>query len=164
MKVKEAKARELLVAMGVKTAAKCPLPRLQMKLNSLRSWTDDADDPGDDRLAALRDSLTRALEDGEVITVTPEGAKESPDDQSRKRVGILDSELEFLKGSSEKRPVSTEELINRLAERFPDRNRDGMLSTVKQLKYDMARRGVMIKRNEKGFWIAGKIKRAVPTA
>lgn len=74
--------------------------------------------------------------------------------------GVIASIIEFLEAASEEKPLSKDKIVERLAKRFPDRDPESMSKTVavqvpNRLKSD---KGLNIKKNDRGYWIAGKKK------
>jgi hypothetical protein len=70
--------------------------------------------------------------------------------------GVIASVLEFLTEASAKAPVTKEDLVNRLAKRFPDRPKESMAKTVNvQVPGRLSReQGVnVVKAEDGGFYI-----------
>jgi hypothetical protein len=69
--------------------------------------------------------------------------------------GVIATIIEILKTTSAKKPLSKDEIVQRLAKKFPDREESSMASTVltqcggKLKKY----KDVDVKKNEKGYYL-----------
>lgn len=75
--------------------------------------------------------------------------------------GVIASIVEFLEAATEDKPVSKDKMADKLAKRFPDRDRESMLRTINvqvpgRIKSD---KGLNVEKNDKGFWISGKVKK-----
>jgi hypothetical protein len=71
------------------------------------------------------------------------------------KVGVIDLIISRLKKASERKPVGKRDLLEDLKEKFPDRAAEGMMSTIHtQVPSTLRKRGLDVRRNEKGFWIA----------
>ncbi len=73
---------------------------------------------------------------------------------ARKRPGVCDFVMRVLERASEKKPLTKEQVFEKLKDKFPHRNHDSMKNTVKRLKnwipyYFDAK----IHQNEGGFWL-----------
>lgn len=69
--------------------------------------------------------------------------------------GVIDSIIEFLCAASARKPLSKEDIHEKLKKRFKERSADSMWTTINiqvpsRLKAD---RGVIVKKNENGYWI-----------
>lgn len=79
-------------------------------------------------------------------------AKKAP---AAKGPGVIASIIEFLTKATAKRPLSKEQLADRLEKRFPERGREAMLRTINcqvpsRLKSD---KNITVNKNDKGYWI-----------
>jgi outer membrane biosynthesis protein TonB len=69
--------------------------------------------------------------------------------------GVIASIIEFLSTGSAKSPLSEEDLLAKLVERFPARSADSMTGTVRAQSASriLKDRGLEVKSNDKGRWI-----------
>ena len=69
--------------------------------------------------------------------------------------GVCESILEILMKGSAKKPVTQDDFVEKLLKKFPDRDPEAMLKTVRsQLAWHLPNRGVPVARNNKGYWVA----------
>lgn len=75
--------------------------------------------------------------------------------KSPREVGVIATILECLKGASEKKPITKDEILNTLKSRFPDRDEQGMKSTLNiQVPGGLrSRKGIIVQHNSKGYWL-----------
>ena len=72
--------------------------------------------------------------------------------------GVIDSILEFLQGANSKVPLTKDQLVQKLAARFKDREATALKTTVNcQLgkRIEEARK-VKLNSNDQGYWITSK--------
>jgi hypothetical protein len=71
-----------------------------------------------------------------------------------KGTGVIKSIVEFLKAASATAPITKEQLVAKLAKRFPDREPDSMTRTVNvQIGTRIEReQGITVKKNDEGYW------------
>ena len=83
----------------------------------------------------------------------PKEAKEGPKEASETGPGVIASILEFV--TAAKKPISIDGILTKLSGRFPDRNPDAMIKTIRvQLPKRMSKeKGVNIVKSEKGYII-----------
>lgn len=73
---------------------------------------------------------------------------------AKKRPGVIASIIDFLESASEEAPITKEELLDKLCQRFPERGRKGMANTCQtQLHNALRRSGVNLRSSESGYWI-----------
>lgn len=82
----------------------------------------------------------------------PKGGKKSDG-----KPGVIASIIEFYAAGSEDKPVTKEVVLEKLAKRFPDREKEAMAKTVQVQTPTRIRKekGVEVSENENGRWIAG---------
>lgn len=191
IQVTQEQAVSIFAALDIPAAAKWTPARLQAKLNKLDEMVDeDADfEPEVAKLAG--DIMAELKEGGEVELAESNGApaatkgkgkaaakgkgkeeapagkkaaKKGKADGKKKEdkgPGVIASIVEFLKAASSKSPLTKDQLADKLAKRFPDRERESMLRTINvqvpnRLKTDKeldvkAKDGA--EGEPKGYWI-----------
>lgn len=163
MKVNKTELVSLLVELGIETAGKWPLARLQKRVDKLLELND-----GEEPLKAetkegkkLLSALLAAAENKEEIEVVDDGgaeeengAEDKPakkggkkgakaedgDKPAKKKAprsaggdgkpGVIASIEEFVKKASKTKPITKEQVLEKLCERFPDRDKEAMAKTV----------------------------------
>lgn len=72
-----------------------------------------------------------------------------------KKPGVIDTILSLLQEASEKKPVTKETIVAKLAKAFPDREPDSMAKTVNvQVPTRLGKdKGVQVHKNENGYWV-----------
>jgi len=89
---------------------------------------------------------------------------------SVKRPGVIATIIDVLRAASEQRPVTKEQVLDKLCKRFTERPREHMKATVSmQVKSGLRiEKQLEVSENEKGFWLTqeaiDKSKASVSTA
>lgn len=182
---------ELCEALGFKTAAKWPKPKMMTKLKEI---VDTAKDGGveleSEKLQGILGRLVVAKEfevvasqeelgeaaaeapEKEVEEVVEEAAEAEETEAPKKKgkkiekagdgkgPGVIGSIVEFLTAASEEKPISKDQILKKLEGRFPDRPAESMKRTINvQIPARIQKeKKVVVKKNDKGYWIAGKAK------
>lgn len=78
----------------------------------------------------------------------------SPEPEAKAR-GVIASIREFLEEASEESPISRDRLLEKLCQRFPERDARGMRNTIQtQLHNRLCReQGVNLRSSKAGYWI-----------
>lgn len=125
--------------------------------------------------ADLGDDVWAWLEENEMLTHIPKPEPEKPKAgkpakeklakaASGKKVGsatpgkgpgVIAAILDILKATSETKPVTKEDMLKQLGEKFPDRELDSMKATINvQIPSRMSKeKGVTIVKGDKGYYI-----------
>jgi hypothetical protein len=71
------------------------------------------------------------------------------------KVGVIQTIIDCLKKASSKNPVTKEDILEVLKEKFPDRVESAMKSTVSsQIPSGLrAEKGFEVQKNDKGYWL-----------
>lgn len=146
----------LFVEMGFVTAHEWNGTRLLQKTLGLPALTEADNVPKTDAGKALHAELMKAVkEESDIIidddtkpaeapkegeTNSKEGKKEKKKKDKKEKKekapkkesgpGVIGSIVEFLSTATEEKPMTKKELTDKLAERFKDRDREGMAKTV----------------------------------
>jgi hypothetical protein len=173
MKVGKTALVEVFEAIGVPTAKSWTVDKLSKRVNAagkLESMKgDEVELEGD--VATLYDDLVSAVGKGkavEVVDDTPAAGsngkatkagktKKEKAPAAERGPGVIASILKFLQSGTAKKPVTKEDVHQKLIKLFPDRDADSMWSTINiqipnRLRVD---RGVHVNRNENGYWVEG---------
>lgn len=81
--------------------------------------------------------------------------KKAKKEKGPKAPGVISSIIEFLGKASAKKPLSKSDLADKLAERFPDKEKTSMASTINVQVPNRIRKdkGIEVSKNENGYWI-----------
>ena len=182
MQVEKGKLVELFVALGAKGAGNWNDERLLQKVENISKLMDGGTTlTGNQK--KLYKSILAAQKDEEEIELVDSPEEEADEDEgggddeeveekkpAKKKgtapkkagnggPGVIGSICEFLSKATEKKPLTKAAILDKLCERFPDRDRDSMSKTVGvQIPARMAKeKGVEINSKTtdegKGFWI-----------
>ena len=73
---------------------------------------------------------------------------------SEGKPGICIFVVDMLKGRSSKRPITKQEMIDRVVKRFPTRDPNKMEATIKRFTYWVPKNhGYTVLKSKKGYWI-----------
>lgn len=178
MKVKQAEAVAMLMAMDYNNADQWSAKRLAQKLEGLPKMVDEDTELSDKKLNKLLNDILGALKDGKTLEIiaSDDNSDDKPaDDKPAKKdskpakeakpaakkdpgkargVGVVQTIIdEFLKGTEDK-PKTNEQVLAVLVKKFPERPEKAMKSTVSGAKSWMrTEKGLDVRSNEKGIWI-----------
>ena len=168
LKVKEKAAKKLFKALKVKGYGLWKAAKLETALNQIEKYVDGADDLEGDSLTLLK-QVSEVLEAGGKVKVIPSPdsgtetedepkAKKAPKEKSERKPGVIDAIIEVLTNASAKKPVTKEEIVEALTEKFPDRDPEKMTKTVNTQVPGRLKdaKGLDVRKEGKGFWINSK--------
>ncbi len=173
LKIPRSDAVALLVSLQFKTAPSWDTPKIARFFAALAERA-EADDIDDDDLKQLYADVAGANATGNPVEIEDDsppvkpgpkpGAKKRPAidykkeakqaAHSRKRPGVCDYVMRVLERASEKKPLTKEQVFEKLKAKFPNRLEEGMRNTVKRLKnwipfyFD-----AVVHQNAGGFWL-----------
>lgn len=184
MKVDRSKLVKVFAEIGIPTAKRWDLEKLQEKAAKLESLKEDDNEIEDEDLKTLYDDIVSAASQGKDIEVVddegeeeeeeapkaakgkkgaasangkPAKGKAPPKKASEKGPGVIDSIMERLQKATPKKPATKEDVLSFLEERFPDRESEGMRRTIDIQVPNRLRadKGVFVQKNANGYWIEG---------
>ena len=84
------------------------------------------------------------------------GDKPAKKEKAFAKVGVIQTIIDSLKSASSKKPVSKEDIVKILVDKFPDREERAMKSTVSsQIPSGLrTEKGFEVEKNDKGYWLA----------
>lgn len=172
MKVNKSEFVKVLDAIGMPGSTFTD-DQLQKKVQKLEKLKGDTEIKDDD-VNGLYEDIVAAVNKGDKITFVEEekkgkgkgkGKAGKPSKNGRGGpaagnggVGIIASLIEWLQAASSGKPISKPQMLEKLEKRFPDRDSEGMKTTINiqvpsRITSD---KGFKVKKNEKGYWIDGK--------
>lgn len=178
MQITKEKVVGIFEALDFKTASKWTPKKMQQQIKKLPELTDDETNLDDDELNSLLDDLLAAVDSEEAVEIeAPEtkkaGGGKVVKKSSKKKTttakktgpkkaggngkpGVIGSILEFLQAASAKKPLTKEQIVAKLANRFKDRDPESMAKTVNvQVPSRIsAEKGVNVEKNENGYYIS----------
>lgn len=174
MKVSKADAVKLFVALGYKAAAtKWSDEKITEHLNKLPEIVESEGMDGvqdNAELKKLLNAVCKKVNADEEIELDAGKAKPAAKDEDGdedapkkkaskkegpKKVGVIASIIEFLGKASAKKPLSKADLAEKLSEKFPDKEKNSMASTINVQVPNRIRKdkGIEVSKNENGYWI-----------
>ena len=138
-------------AAGKKTPAKKTPAKSRKKAAPVEEDVDDDDDFDDDEY----EEPAPKKKAGKKAPAKKAPAKKASGDK-KKTPGVIASIVEFLQKASSKKPITKEDIVAKLTDRFPDRDPESMAKTVNvQIPTRlMSDKDIVVEKNEKGYWIA----------
>lgn len=174
MKVNKSEFVKVLDAIGMPGSTFTD-DQLQKKVQKLEKLKGDTEIKDDD-VNGLYEDIVAAVNKGDKITFFDEDEKKGKGKGGKGKggkpskngrggpaagnggVGIIASLIEWLQAASSGKPISKPQMLEKLEKRFPDRDSEGMKTTINiqvpsRITSD---KGFKVKKNEKGYWIDGK--------
>jgi hypothetical protein len=176
MRLAKQTAVGLLEEAGFPKAKKYSVEKLTEELKAVLELQEPPEFE-DDELSGIFDDLAKAFGKGKEITVVDDTAEEEPEEDKKKKTkknsadapsskegkkgrkssggGVIATIIEILKTTTAKKPLSKDEIVQRLVKKFPDREEKSMASTVMiQCGGRLQKEGKLeVKKNEKGYYV-----------
>jgi hypothetical protein len=77
-------------------------------------------------------------------------------DGTRRKAGVIQAIVEFLCGASEEEPINKQDLVQKIHERFPNKNERSIMASINSQVPTRLKsvRGIKVSSSKSGYWIS----------
>lgn len=160
-KITRPSAIKALEEMGYKNAKNYKTPRLTDKLSGyLDTEPERINSVQSPHIKRLLTTLAQALARGDVLEVirddklASQATQLAPAGRLVAVGGVIGTIIQCLRKATYEHPITKREILDVLVEKFPERERESMATTIdKQLPSVLKRNGYPVQKSPRGFWL-----------